>query len=219
MGIMRAPFAALLAFALLAAGLPASAGGISPELQRRLDSAAADGLVPVIVELNEQGRPAQAAAGVAHGDRHGRARAVVQELKGTANRTQGPVRALIAREEAAGHARNVKSFWVINGFALSAHPDAIRRIAAHGDVNVVRLDRVIPAPRIKPASISTTPPSTTDPVWNVAQIRAPDVWNLGYDGTGVVVGSFDTGVDGTHPDLAPRYRGNDAISWYDPYGE
>jgi bacillopeptidase F len=34
-----------------------------------------------------------------------------------------------------------------------------------------------------------------------------------------VVGSFDTGVDGNHPDLVGRYRGNHAISWYDPYGE
>ena len=216
---MRAPFAALLALALLAAGLPASAGSISPELQQRLDSAAPADFVPVIVELVAQGHPAQAAAGAARNDRHGRGRAVVQELQDTANRTQGQVRALIAREEAAGNARNVKSFWVINGFALSAHPDAIARIAAHGDVNRVRFDRKIPAPHLTPSSISTTPPSTTDPVWNIAQIRAPDVWNLGYDGTGVVVGSFDTGVDGTHPDLAPRYRGNDAISWYDPYGE
>ena len=52
-------------------------------------------------------------------------------------------------------------------------------------------------------------------------IRAPEVWALGpgYTGAGVVVGSFDTGVDGAHPDLAPRYRGNHAISWFDPYGE
>ncbi len=57
--------------------------------------------------------------------------------------------------------------------------------------------------------------------WNLDQIRAPDVWAIdpSYTGVGSVVGSFDTGVDGTHPDLAPSYRGNDAISWFDPYGE
>jgi subtilisin family serine protease len=40
-----------------------------------------------------------------------------------------------------------------------------------------------------------------------------------YTGVGSVVGSFDTGVDMDHPDLAPRYRGNHSISWFDPYGE
>ena len=55
--------------------------------------------------------------------------------------------------------------------------------------------------------------------WNIDKIRAPEVWARGYTGVGGVVGSFDTGVNVTHPDLAPRYRGNDAISWFDPYGQ
>jgi subtilisin family serine protease len=40
--------------------------------------------------------------------------------------------------------------------------------------------------------------TSAPPAWGVAQIHAPEVWALGYEGAGVVVGSFDTGVDGTH---------------------
>jgi hypothetical protein len=40
----------------------------------------------------------------------------------------------------------------------------------------------------------------------VAQIHAPEVWALGYEGAGIVVGSTGTSVDGTHPDLAPLSR-------------
>jgi subtilisin family serine protease len=47
-------------------------------------------------------------------------------------------------------------------------------------------------------------------------VNAPLLWTLGITGTGVVVGSLDTGVDGTHPELAATWRG-DAHAWFDPY--
>ena len=41
--------------------------------------------------------------------------------------------------------------------------------------------------------------ATIDP--NVAQIRAPQAWAAGYNGTGTTVAVLDTGYDTTHPDL------------------
>jgi len=43
--------------------------------------------------------------------------------------------------------------------------------------------------------------------WNRARIKAPEVWEMGVDGSGVVVGIFHSGVDYTHSDLAEKYRG------------
>ncbi|MGH7419649.1 MAG: S8 family serine peptidase, partial [Candidatus Rokuibacteriota bacterium] len=124
------------------------------------------------------------------------------------------------REQSLGNVQRAVPFWVINGLAVTATERVIRGLAARSDVWEVRPDRAIRAPRpIRPAA--TPGPSPFVSEWNIAQIRAPEVWALdpSYTGVGSVVGSFDTGVDLTHPDLQPRYRGNHSISWFDPYGE
>ena len=210
-------FAFAAAIALLAS-TTAVAGRVHPDLEARLAKLAPDELLPVIVVLEEQANVGQASAHLPRNDRHGRGRAVVEALRATTQRGQGPVLGTLGSEQAQGRVRDVRPFWIFNGVAATAKEAAIRRLAAHKDVREVRFDAPIPAPRPRPAAVAS-PAVSTESAWNITQIRAPDVWAIapGYDGTGIVVGSFDTGVDGTHPDLAPRYRGNHAISWFDPY--
>ncbi len=61
--------------------------------------------------------------------------------------------------------------------------------------------------------------------WNVTQVNAPQVWEKGFKGQGVVVGVIDTGVDMKHPALASKYRGAAAdgtitndYNWFDAIG-
>lgn len=44
--------------------------------------------------------------------------------------------------------------------------------------------------------------STTSPAWGVRQIRAPEVWNRGVRGDGIIVAIIDSGLDQNHPAFA-----------------
>ncbi|MCC3762956.1 S8 family serine peptidase [Glycomyces sp. TRM65418] len=44
--------------------------------------------------------------------------------------------------------------------------------------------------------------------WGVEDIGAPDVWEQGFTGEGIVVASIDTGVQYDHPALVEQYRGD-----------
>ncbi len=207
----------LFAIVVLIGSGVAAAGSLHPDLEARLASLPPGAQVPVIVELTTKADPKAAAKAAGDFQRRARGRAVVESLRDVAARTQPAIKEHLSHDQDSGDVSKVKAFWVFNGLAVTANEKAIRRLAKRGDVREVRLDASIPPPRPRPTSGPT--PTAADPAWNIDMIRAPEVWALGHTGAGVVVGSFDTGVEGTHPDLAPRYRGNDAISWFDPYGE
>jgi subtilisin family serine protease len=59
--------------------------------------------------------------------------------------------------------------------------------------------------------------------WNIQSVGAPPVWEAGVDGSGIVVGEADTGVDWTHPALRSQYRGwsdggvSHGYNWFDAW--
>lgn len=56
---------------------------------------------------------------------------------------------------------------------------------------------------------------------DAVQVRS--FWSRGLTGVGRLICSFDTGVDGDHPALSPKWRGNNggsaSASWFAPHGE
>jgi subtilisin family serine protease len=62
---------------------------------------------------------------------------------------------------------------------------------------------------------------TTAVEWGLQQIKADQVWALGYTGQGVVVGGHDTGYEWNHPALKTKYRGwngtsaSHSYNWHD----
>lgn len=108
-------------------------------------------------------------------------------------------------------AKRLIQLWSINALAVTASPEAIRALAALPEVDGIKLDGTLAAPSPQPAAAAT-------PEWNLDSIRASELWNAGYDGSGTVVANMDTGVDAAHPDLAASWRSG-ANGWFDPNGE
>jgi bacillopeptidase F len=61
----------------------------------------------------------------------------------------------------------------------------------------------------------------------VERVGAPQVWDMGIDGAGIVVASIDTGVQWEHPALMEKYRGynpanpnqsDHQLNWVDAVG-
>jgi len=215
--ILTAAFIILLGIIFLGSA-KTQTGRIQPALEEKLKKLAPGEKLTVIVELMEQERPSEVAARMIGAKRKDRAREVVKALKNLADLHQGPLKEYLRQQQTSGAAERIIPFWVFNGMAVKATGPLIRNLASRSEVKEIRLDVQIPLPSPKPAAANE---SSSASEWNIARTRAPEVWALSpaYNGTGSVVGSFDTGVDLTHPDLFSRYRGNHQISWFDPYNE
>jgi uncharacterized repeat protein (TIGR01451 family) len=195
---------------------PGQPAKIAPELGQALEVLPAGERLPVIVTFRTQ-------ADLRHldgGDRAERLERVVATLQGTANTTQAPIRALLQDQRLARETGAVTFFWIFNGLSLSASAQAIAALAARPEVRTIALEGTIPAPpELSRSPVETAAESSASASeWNITLIHAPDLWQLGFQGEGIVVANMDTGVSASHPDLATQWRGG-TNSWFDPYGE
>jgi subtilisin family serine protease len=218
------PFRALAVCLVVAAGVPAWAGTIAPDLEEALISAGPDDLVPVVVMMKEYPARAELMAGVRGLNRESRRDHVVSRLRALSRRTQRPVHAILAGAE--NETRNVRVLWGVNGVALEATPHVIEQLAElpgvrwvlHDDgggrpasgadaAGLPRGDGGTPtdgSPTTGPTGGDTSGPNPDAEIaGEVVAMGAPQVWSeLSYTGVGVIVAVIDTGVYPETPDVA-----------------
>ena len=183
--------------------LTSLAGSISPDLEAVLQTSEPYDEIPVIITLSEK-----ADLGLIRDwDKHPRRTKIIKALKDKADATQLPLKVFLGNRSA----KKIISLWIINGIAASVPAWTISELAVFPGVESVAPDYITQAPPV-------TPEAAAAPEWNLTAVKAPDLWNSGFIGTGVVVANMDTGVDYLHPDLNIKWRGG-TNSWYDPNGE
>jgi subtilisin family serine protease len=189
----------IILLVLLVPGL-AQAGTLSPELSARMEALGPAGEIPVIITFSEK----VDVTPLLPLERKTRRREIIGAMKGKAAEQQKGVRQFLS-----GKGRRAANIWIINALATRLTVDAIAAVSRFPEVDSLRPDAVIQAPAPLAAAAA-------QPEWNIAKVRAPELWALGFTGSGVVVATMDTGVDVFHPDLQARWRGG-ANSWFNPY--
>ncbi|MCW3812998.1 S8 family serine peptidase [Micromonospora sp. DR5-3] len=166
----------------------------------------------LFVVLREQADLTGIPAAPGRAGRTARAAEVYRRLVATADRTQGDLRRELSRLRL-----HPTPYYLVNAIETDGGPEVRAWLSGRPEVG-----RVLVSQRLRPLPAAAPPargnqPAPTGPAWNVSLIGADRVWSqLGVTGTGVVVGSSDSGVDGRHPALAAGFRGGDD-SWYDPW--
>jgi bacillopeptidase F len=156
--------------------------------------------------------------------------AVVSELRATAFETQANVKNYLEKEVEAGNAKDIQSFYVVNGMAVTATKEVMEELAKFPEVEKLlpnetrQLDPQVEATKSDSSAGSAVednkPAAGLENIeWGVAQIGAPQAWEMGVDGTGTVVASIDTGVQWNHPALMEKYRGYNAANPNSPTHE
>lgn len=202
------------------------AGIISPQLHAQIEKSNSEGTYKVILTMADQA-DIYALDYQLISEKSTLARRnyqVITTLQEKATQTQPPVLAMIDDLSAKGEIKNVKTLWLANFIFFDGTAKAITALAMMDDVGTINVD--YPVELIEP--IENPKPAEPDILakgieQGLIAIHAPETWALGYTGLGRVVSNLDTGVDGTHPALADRFRGDvdedgDVDeSWYDPY--
>ncbi|RQX04886.1 S8 family serine peptidase [Micromonospora arida] len=154
------------------------------------------------------------AAAPGRAGRDARAAEVYRRLVTTAEQSQGDLLRGLNRLRL-----DPVSYYLVNAIEVDGGPAVRAWLDRRPEVA-----RVLVSQRLRPLPAPAgqnrgSAPKPTGPEWNIRQIGADRVWSqLRVTGAGIVVGSSDSGVDGTHPALRAGFRGGDD-SWYDPWDD
>jgi len=151
-------------------------------------------------------------------------RQVINSLRQEAGKSQKPLLDFLKQTVVRSRAFEVESYYIVNMVYARVPVELIEEIARRPEV-----DSIWPNEKVELAEAQLEPVITQGSAveWNIDHIGASDVWaDLDIDGSGVVIGIIDTGVDRQHQTLETKYRGYDplnpgapdhAYSWFDPY--
>jgi subtilisin family serine protease len=140
--------------------------------------------------------------------------AVITALQQKVQETQGPILQYLGARRATGQVGTFEPMWIVNMVFVKATKHTVMELALRSDVGTIYIDGHLELDW--PVDVSPAPdsqPGAAEP--NLRAINAHRLWDLGYTGQGTIVMNIDTGVNGSHPALSARWRGNQpGVQWY-----
>jgi bacillopeptidase F len=144
--------------------------------------------------------------------------AVVGALEAVASRQQARLRPLLDRLLEAGSISYVHPVAVVNRVIVEGTPAGLLAIGTNAEVAAVRPDWTSDRSAARTVDLPVDPDAPLGASfrsWAVDATKAGRLWRLGFDGTGVIVASIDTGVFEAHEQLRER-RVPGERGWFDP---
>jgi subtilisin family serine protease len=194
----------MLSILILATATPAAE--IAAELDSLLKISPKDALLPVIIILGEQLNFVDVYSSLASRPRKERRIDVIFMLRSLAEKSQRPLLKDLMKLEKNGSAADVRSLWITNAIAVSIIPSKLRSLLnSHAEIAGVHWDSL----QQLRGAISRQESSRAgfrgdETCWGIEDIDTELVWDLGFEGEGVLIANLDSGVDYDHPDLADR---------------
>ncbi len=160
--------------------------------------------IPVTIVLKSQIEPTALRARVAaHRDAVARRSAVVNEIKNHSDASQMPIMEFLQAEQLCGNVENISSLWISNSICCDAAREVIMQLAMRDDVAMIGLDKeqqmLCNTLEYVKQGVSGNVRASNMP--HVVQVRAPEVWALGYTGKNIVVAILDSGINDEHLDI------------------
>lgn len=147
-----------------------------------------------------------------------RAEIVFQQLQKQSKMSQRALQAWLTQNEIS-----YRSLYIINALLVEADRDLLRTLSYRTDVEKIIYNVPVPLQTVEANNAEVELRNVIE--WGIKNIKADEVWKLGYLGEEVVVGGQDTGYEWEHPALIEQYRGNrgDVIdhnyNWHDAIHE
>ena len=121
----------------------------------------------------------------------------------------------------SGSLASYKIYTISKTILVKTRPDKIETLANLPGVRLINLNSNVSL--VNPVEENDAPLCTEASSISTAleSVNVRSLWDRGINGNGSVVCSFDTGIDGDHPALANKWRGNNGASssesWFAPH--
>ncbi len=182
-------------------GLILVAGVIHPHLQEQLGNLQNNDMIEVIVHMKNRPDLSILPAGTPKQEK-------IQFLQDYVRRDQEALLSyLLAKHDPA---MGVQTYWIFNGLAFKATRELILSLTSRTDIDYIIDDYTVEY--IDTNMQEGSGKILRTPEWNIQKIKADSCWNDGFDGTGIIIGTMDTGVDTSHPALHGKWR---TAGWFD----
>ncbi len=172
---------------------------IQPSLSERMANADLETKLSVNIVLKDQFPIQTLFSLVKELPRPQRRAEVARVLRQFSEEKQRAIIRYLREKEVEGKVSNIVSLWLCNMVGCYATKEVIEELDQREEVAFIYYDRV-PIDLPDPKDLREVAPKDAIE-WNITKVRAPQVWQQGYTGEGVVVGIVDTGVRYTHYDL------------------